>query len=279
VITGPNPELLLPLPVEVVRCILELATEDKRASLALALVSKAVQSWITPIIYHTVILTSEGDIKYFYHTLQESKANLGASVRFLLIKHDIGDTEMIAKIVCGCVHVECIFTDAALTDPKHLDTIDALSFPAPWHMMMTNPQRAFEAPLLGHPLLRNITHLYVDLIGSIKPFLSQLLPCLTHLGFGCWATELYVPRITYLLSSLPLVVLLLHAYEGFGKPADVLFGLRWHELAQIEDERLFAGPGLCEDDYIELLRSGGTIWDGAQIRYKDWRRLVKTSEG
>jgi hypothetical protein len=41
------------------------------------------------------------------------------------------------------------------------------------------------------------------------------------------------------------------------------------ELAKIEDERLLAGSALDEDDHLELVESGCTIWDDAEIRYKD----------
>jgi hypothetical protein len=265
-----------PLPVELVRCLLEVtAQEDKPTSLALAHVSRTVQQWIRPIIYHTVVLVSENQIHFFRRTLQGPNTILGAIVRRLFIKDEVNyhDRGAIAEVIRDCTQLEYLVTDVDLSDSNAMDIISSSSV-APWHAMLTDTESSLRVPPLGYALLRNVTHLYVDLLKDIEPF--QFLPHLTHLGLGCWGDKEmpdYIPRITSLLSLPSIVVILLHAFND-GKPTCRLIGATWRNLSQMEDQRLFAGPGLREDDNIALVRTGGTIWDDADVKYKHWRRRV-----
>jgi hypothetical protein len=263
-----------PLPVELVRCILEVAAlKDKSTSLTLARVSKLVYHWAIPIIYHTVILRGVDQMYPFYCTLQARSTGIGEKVRRLYIHRGIGYSRPLAEVIGSCPHLECLVGNLDMADAAFVDGMGT-SCPGPWHIMLLCPDSKIVP--LAHPLLRNITHIYIDALHDDLVDGIQALPRLTHLGFGCWGDaepQPYPTWITCILSSPSLIILLLHAFED-DQPTD-LYGDKWCELSKIGDERLLAGPALHEDDYISLVKSGVTIWDDAESKYKDWRTLVE----
>jgi hypothetical protein len=46
----------------------------------------------------------------------------------------------------------------------------------------------------------------------------------------------------------------------------------------IEDERIFARPGICSQEFNDLLLLGRTIWDDVRVNLKDWRAAVRKAE-
>jgi hypothetical protein len=109
----------------------------------------------------------------------------------------------------------------------------------------------------------------------------QMLPRLTHLGSNCWGDEEFlgfISKITLILSSSSLAMLLVQAFEPEGTPTHILIGDMWGELATLNDERLLVRPGFDGEGYISLVASGGSIWDDAETKYRDWRGLVNSSE-
>jgi hypothetical protein len=262
-----------PLAVELVRYIMELsAKEDRQTSLALTRVSRAVHKWITPVIYHTVILRHDDQVLSFRRTVKRLNCRVGVSVRHLLIKGVPEHYRAIAEIISCCTQLMSVVTTADMADPDILAMI-GFSCPGPRHMSLIY---SVWTPPLGHPLLQNITHLYIDFLNNLETVPS--LPRLTHFGVGRYGNQghlEYVPWVIRVLSSPSLVILLLLAFNGWGKPMDVLVGERWNSLAKIDDERLLVGPGLSWRDHVSLVDAGATIWDDAEIKYRGWRRQVQ----
>ncbi|KAF8588250.1 hypothetical protein K439DRAFT_672409 [Ramaria rubella] len=63
-----------PLPIELVREMIELATlSDRPTAFSLSLVSKVVNSWVTPLIYGTVTLESRETILSFIQGLETAQ--------------------------------------------------------------------------------------------------------------------------------------------------------------------------------------------------------------
>jgi hypothetical protein len=176
------------LAVELVRCILEFAaTEDNQTSLALAHVSKAVQKWIYPIIYHTVVLTRTNQMQSFHRTLQATQTSVGARVRRLILNFQARYHIMIAETVYACTELEVLVTGADLRENTFVE-MNSPSIPAPWHVILL-PVSLARLLMLGHPLLRiitHITHLCLDLIDQDFLKAIQSFPLLTHLGVGYW---------------------------------------------------------------------------------------------
>lgn len=264
------------MPVEIARYLLEVAAEqDKATSLALVRVSKAVETWITPIIYHTVILLRRYQSMSFYHTLKALKPSVGPTVRSLVIQDSVTHPATIAGIVRRCTDLQTLVSSVNVSGPKFMAMIDP-SFPGPWHMVLRG--LGSKMPPLDHQLLRNVTHFYIEDLREEYVDRVQSLPRLTHLGFGCWGDlepSDYVAHITRALSSPCLLVLILQAMSS---RTVVLEGDTWWRLAEIPDERLLARPGFPQDDTIAQVTAGETMWDDAQAKYGDWRRLVKGKE-
>jgi hypothetical protein len=265
-----------PLAVELVRYILEIsAIEDKQTSLTLARVSKAVQKWTTPIIYHTVILCHDDQVLSFQRTVKHLNSGIGMNVRHILIKgipeHDCA----IAEIMSCCTRLVSVVTTADMGDPDLLDMIGS-SFHELRYMSLTY---SMWEPPLGHSLLQNITHLYIQFLNNFIALPS--LPHLTHFAIGRYGTQghpVSVGWVTRVLSSPSLVTLLLLGFYHSGERTSTLVGLPWCELAKIEDERLLVGPLISWHDHAPLLVSGATIWDDAETKYRGWRMLVREDE-
>jgi hypothetical protein len=264
------------LAVELVRCILEWAAEaDKQTSTTLARVSKVVQTWVTPIIYRAVVLRRPYQNYSFLHALQAPNTNFAASVRRLCIQGGMIWRLVFSAIIRSCPRIESLVINVELTEEMFAE-LDSSICPGPWHVMLLD-HPSLDIPLLVPTLLRNITHIYIESLYDGYVESLQLLPHLTHLGFGCGGaleSPPYLTWVTRALSSPSLIVLLLHASGG---PTEMMVGHTWRELAKIEDGRLLAGPALGENGYVTLVASGGTIWDGAETRYEGWRGLVKAA--
>ena len=142
-------------------------------------------------------------------------------------------------------------------------------------------------PSLGHPILRNITHLYLnDLRMDVAEARDALpLQTLTHLACGYEYgdhddIDYFCSRIKQILESpMTRVFLILLPVASGRSPEYVLAGpgLTWMALFKIEDERLFVRvtDGYLGDMYLAMLpnSASGTIWDDVEIMDKSWRTL------
>ncbi|KAK2467555.1 hypothetical protein APHAL10511_000410 [Amanita phalloides] len=96
------------LPLDVLRLIFEYATaDDKRTGVALATVSKRVQSWVEPILYSEVNLQRPHTKQLFLRTIESSKTKklsfFATKVKTLCIAYDPNaDERQTIKITSVC---------------------------------------------------------------------------------------------------------------------------------------------------------------------------------
>lgn len=275
-----------PLAVEIVRRILELfAYEDSSTSATLIPVCREVQKWITPILYKTVVLRNAKQLMAFAQTVQTSK--LGNCVRTLVIQ-TCGYVLMspyVSKAIRGCPQLDTLFTKGYTAHPVLTDT-SGLSFPRPRHGMFLEGGASVRQRTVqfSHPLVQNITHLYVFAPNAGYVFEGDLhvtalisIASLTHLAFeGVPHGHHLDGYIKRLLRESPSLRVLLVLSDNHMKPVK-LVGPVWTALAQVMDERLYAGNPPTTDELIELVTSGRTVWDDAEIKYKGWRDQVESS--
>lgn len=277
--TDSTPSPFARFPVELVCDILELAARECRDSaLTFALISRTVHYWITPILYRTVLLPNRMAADRFHRGLGEAIgfdwgldpdfAGPG-NVRNVFLSPENKADSVDLTILTLCPHVERLVLDvhASLCAWKEVDS--TLPWPAPWEVAVT----AYDSgDWLGHPVLHNLTHLYLQMpvLCSGKDILPEVLSLhqLTHLSLGSyWAGDELVALTERLLSaSTSLEMVLLHSLPNLGCVGEI-----WVELAKIPDERLLVRPGLSLHDFGELLTSEGTIWDDARVKFEDWR--------
>lgn len=212
----------------------------------------------------------------FDHTLQVASPNIGTCVHRLYLDALHANVSMVAHILNSCLKLEFLIT----TGPnlRRIRQSGHPLNPFPWHLILLDAELL---PPLDRQVWRNVTHLHLDNFNEEHYKVLQSLPQLTHLGFlffGDIAPRDLMPRILRVLSWPSLVVLLLHAFDRNHKPAKLLIGASWRALANIEDDRLLVGRGICRNFYVGLIDVEGTMWDDAKTRFKDWRLLVMDAE-
>ena len=268
------------LPEELVRYVIQItANEDKPTALTLARVSRVVQRWISPIIYHTIFLEYQHQLVPFHGTLESRRFDLAESVRTLFLLFH-GRCEIVSEILCGCKNLQTLVMNIPWS---YADFEEPVKLPQnlPSHVILLASDSITEFTPKCLSYLRNVTHLYIDFAEKDSRFVKSIsfLPKLTHLGIGCWGKvelEEHLPSITSVLSMPVLTMFLIQTFRE-GLPAYDRVGDAWMELAEIQDKRLLVRPGISLRDHIALVDSGGTIWDKAEDKYKDWRNLVRRS--
>ena len=244
-----------PLPVELVRYIMELAaTIHRPVALSLSLVSTVVHAWISPIIYRTVSLRTTNQVLSFRHV---SHFNL-ALVKSLTLNG------LHTDILRKCDNVSrLLVASGARRDSWHELMQSTWSGAKPREIHLSYPF-AVEAFSAGRPCFANITHVEIGCHD-----LDEILTCpgvqrLTHLGI--WysgpmqedKTHLSIQRILDGGAALDLLVLYLWS-DGR------------ESLARIKDERLLVGP-IPAPNVRRMLSEGiTTVWDYAKSNFKEWR--------
>jgi hypothetical protein len=252
------------------------ANESIPTALALTTVSKVVHKWITPIIYRTVILRSPDAADSFYHVVKVASCDVAAHVRNLSLEYPFYSPD---AILSRCTHTERLVLGVGRRPRRMIIPIGPC--PELWEAVLHSHAWKWTA-LLSLPL-QNVTHLYfINWPYNDDPTnFHQTLSKLTHVGFPCIPGGVEVDDA--LLSSTKQLLLakpsldmgILHSFSWDIKPVEEFIGRLWVELAQIQDERLLARPGLMEAEFNELLKSGETSWDNARERFGNWRDAVR----
>ncbi|KAF8583029.1 hypothetical protein K439DRAFT_1617833 [Ramaria rubella] len=277
-----------PLPVELVRTILETAAKSSRpTALSLSLVSSSVREWILPTIFGSLALQSH-EIANLPTLTPHITRNISVGIRrlFLFVDSSCSSLAELASSIAtaisflsGCPNLESLITDIPLSHEAFQATI---SWPTPWQILLLSqhlhtwntwgPE--------GPPLLRKTTHLSIDHVGELFVEKFCIPSCVTHLALGCNGEEVegqrYAAKIQDILDSAPtLTRLLVTASKQDG--SEVLTENIWKELAIIEDHRLLVRPRVTGVEWFRIIECAGTLWDGADIEFKDWRQLCKAT--
>ncbi|KAF8589592.1 hypothetical protein K439DRAFT_322864 [Ramaria rubella] len=273
-----------PLAIELVRHILEhAARQAKSTSLILALVSKDVNKWTTSILYHTVILKKLYQLRSFCHTVQVPQFGAAAAVHTLVIWTVFHQKALreISIAIRSCTCLSSLFSEGDMTDTS-FSTVDGSPFPSPLQLVILASGRM---PPLGHPLLRNITHLCISSLNDLEDTSGIIqIHCvslsLTHIACVCfgdgdhWYYEKFSRQVKQVLSSHSIRMVLVQVYlSAWSSPARSLVRPAWRALAKIPDNRLLVRPGLSALGHVGLVESKKTIWDDTLIKYKAWRNL------
>ncbi|KAK7033928.1 hypothetical protein VNI00_012552 [Paramarasmius palmivorus] len=291
-----EPRLLRHLPWEITSTILqELALEDRAAGLDLCKDSRTIQRVVYPILYRNpVVDTSRMNTfmrelvssYYFDHPI-----TAGDTVRRICLPEPNSD------VLSFCPNVECLLLDWGgypSSDIWAEDDEDS-EWPAP-SMIIFGPCSEPRLPSGAemHPLFRGASHLCINYsdVPSLLGLDIRNLCRLTHLAIrvaddeamaGSNGTiEHFIRRV---LISFPeddgLMLLLL-----ISESVTPFMSRGWTDVAKIPDPRLFARPRLREADYEQIMgfdahqsvclerKPRGTIWDGIEVNYKDWRDKV-----
>ncbi|KAF8576909.1 hypothetical protein K439DRAFT_1622497 [Ramaria rubella] len=274
------------LPIEIIREILEIvAWKNKSTATTLVRVSKLVRVWVTPILYNSVEIRTVDEAETFIGTIRTSDAIPGNYVRCLIIMaylhspHIGDDWTAKAIILAACPNIEVLVIKSLTLGTNVPQLLPANVCPGPREMVTLPPQNPSWRVSFRYALFRNLTHLFMSVnVWSGKEFIE--FPCLSHLGFAVLDThsqtrfQLSPTLVSDMLSSLPsLKILLLCAYARTTRPT-LPIGEEWRRLSEIRDERLLAAPGVEEAAWVELVKQGKSLWDDAEMKYKDWRNCV-----
>lgn len=280
-----------PMPVELVRDMVEFAAlADMPTALSLALVSKVVNKWITPILYHTVVLGRREFARAFNQGIEAAQddCHLGQPQCRESTREKFRHISTLAIHGTAMAHYDwtltlCQDVQHLLLKPGYyriaLADKNVSLWPRPSHVVLLTFPPSWFAEILD--CLVYTTHLYLDL--DVYPEFVEKCACLplTHICIALWADggeeEIFVRASVELLLAMPsMKIVLIHAFIS-GSPIEDFFGGVWLGLADIVDERLIVAPGLRDDDLLGLFKSGGTVWDTVE-EWKDWRQLVRMDE-
>ena len=280
-------------PAEILVSILEMAVyQDPSTAAKLASVSKDVRDWVAPVLYRTVTLETTQQLISFSRTVQTSPYMSGNEVRTLIIQGN-GSRDMMHHVeaaICGCPKLETLLTEGSMPPDPAFPQLPCFwsTYPNPKHAVFLG-QTGMESGSIPyqvhrHALLQNVTHLHIQTLnvtdvaqGMLDVTVLTEMLSLTHLACGCDVDkygENFVRHVEHILRGSFLLRVFLVLSFNWSEP-DRLVGPVWMDLAQNMDERLLAGHAIDDDDYVALVSSGGTIWDHAEIRCKDWREKVE----
>ncbi|KAF8525858.1 hypothetical protein BU17DRAFT_83364 [Hysterangium stoloniferum] len=275
-----------PLPIELVRAILEVAAAGSRSTaVALSLVSKDVHSWTKPILYHTVILSTPQQLASFHNVTLTTDPTVARHVTNLFFRSmSIPSGFHALRILSACSNVKRLVVDALFRYPS---VDERHSWPKPWEVVYIYGATTWLHT--DHPSLSRVTHLHMDgVLFSSTIDVCVSLPCLTHLGIT--HVEVATENLVYdenfvrliqraLLVNRMLKMLLIQLQPAKGVIQDGLVKSSnrrpsiWRNLAKIADVRLLARPALVPEEYLNILETGRTIWDDASMKFAKWRVL------
>jgi len=275
-----------PLPIELVRCILEVAAAGSRSTaVTLSLVSKDVRSWTQSILYHTVILSTPQQLALFHTVTLIIDPTVARHVTNLFLRSmSIPSGFHALGVLRACSNVKRLVVDAIFRQPS---VDESHSWPKPWEVVYIYGATTWLHK--DHPSLSRVTHLHMDGIlfnSTIDVCVS--LPSLTHLGIthlkvandNLVYDENFVRLIQRALlvnRTLKMLLIQLQPVKGVIQDGLVRYSNKrpsiWSNLAKISDVRLLARPALEPGEYLSVLETGRTIWDDASIKFAEWRVL------
>jgi hypothetical protein len=272
-----SPEIINPfpkIPLDVAGLIFQFsADEDKDDAISLMQVSKLVHKFVKSVLYRNPIIGKK-QANLFSETMNTT--NLGIHVRRLYIP------SITVAIIRGCPNLQVLFAKTLM--PEKTESLPEDLWPSPWLIVCVAQADNWETkmqasiPKTIHPLFRKVTHLVVNPVDI--PILANLpsraLPCLQYLAIDYTVfteyDQVYIPLISKILTSFSQlrVLLLVECHErtswnGIGS---------WKPFTAIDDPRFFARFALTEREYEDIMYGGPTMWDDAENRYRDWRKLI-----
>ena len=294
---GPPPLGSLTLPIEIVRHTMEISAHASTpTALSLLRVSKAVNAWIMPILYRSLLSHDNDRLMQTlrsptFYPLRPSVwvCSAATHVRNIHFICDKLSTRIAIDVLSYCSRIERVVLDCNWmpTDwtppfryPKRAD-IAIIPAPRPWELSVRTSGVSFDSPgWKKQPILKNITHLFLYYdpryrVQVTHLALSEALPQLTHLGIwrrsGRANTASFIEKIEECLASRDsLRILLLQAVTNDSAPK-VIKGQPWESLAKIKDGRLLVGHKDDFEDPWTLLKSDRTVWGDAREKFGKWR--------
>ncbi|KAF8591146.1 hypothetical protein K439DRAFT_1062281 [Ramaria rubella] len=268
-----------PLPIELVRYIIELAAAQHRTiAFRLSLVSRIVREWTTPILYSAVILPNAERLSLFHSLLLSGRSSIAMHVTNLALR-SMSTTSggRAAEVLSRCTRVERLVVDSLYR--QHV-VDQSLPWPTPWEVVFIYGAASWLHK--HHPSLQQVTHIHLDrILFDATLDICLALPRLTHIGI----THMHLPGddndvydinfirlVKRLLTLGPSLEMVLVQLQPCVNPElGNCSGRIWRKLAKIKDTRLLARPTLAPEEYFKVLENGTTIWDHARAQFAEWR--------
>jgi hypothetical protein len=276
------------MPIDILRVIFDmLIVQDEALALDLVHLSKAMQGWITPIIYKNAIVP-ERQVKNFQRTMESSNGRkLGKLVRLLYLGAGTDYrtftfeelNESLPSILSACTDLESFSTSCSLLELEDDSsaTMDGPSFPSPKYIIFDNGEGSKDSNLSScHPILRNVTHLCIN-FADLDKITPDVVPNLINLAvhgspdfrikYDHFALVNDVLRSFPNLKSFVVLSYLMGIYPKISFKKQF-----WQEIVVIKDPRLIVRPGLDVEDYRAITIQGKAekIWDET-VMCTDWR--------
>ncbi|KAF8585713.1 hypothetical protein K439DRAFT_1632398 [Ramaria rubella] len=175
-----SPKHLHALPVELVRIILEIeASRSTASALNLMFLSRTVQAWILPILYHTVVIESPSSLISFYETMQGTRSFGAHHLRALYLPSPPSPSVPPSFLDRFLALQHLAISSLSLRDSPQSPQYGS-SFPRPASITITGPMGRVS---FRHPIFQRCTHLYLsDDVPGPFALTADVLPCLTHLA-------------------------------------------------------------------------------------------------
>ncbi|KIJ54740.1 hypothetical protein M422DRAFT_24644 [Sphaerobolus stellatus SS14] len=186
-------------PVELVRIIFEIAAQESCCTAAsLCRVSKSVRKWITPLVYHSVVLETALALKAFHSTLSIPQTRLTCHIRMLHLPFaSLG--LVTPHFLRNFPALECLAVNSIWLQHPSPSTSEWLS-PRPYSITVTGSLKRIS---YDHPIFRSCTHLYLpDDVPVPFALTAGTFPHLTHLACG----YRHGTSSTSAFTSLPLLL-------------------------------------------------------------------------
>ncbi|RXW17601.1 hypothetical protein EST38_g8252 [Candolleomyces aberdarensis] len=213
------------LPEDLCRLVLELVAElDPETGRSCALVSRKVNAWIEPVLFHTLIIQSASQLESLRRIVEDANHGNSSStkspdffanhVKVVAIITLNSDAANILSVLKACRNVEILVLwsnpnklDMGAASPSGIlgkelrDLRDFMTSPelSPRRISMFHHILSTDEAHFSHPIFQNVTHLELVRVDSKAGWDTlQSLPCLTHVsahclsgmeGYGRWTRE------------------------------------------------------------------------------------------
>ncbi|KAF8589594.1 hypothetical protein K439DRAFT_1612604 [Ramaria rubella] len=189
-----QPFVFRALPIEIIRYIFEFAATPRRTALALCLLSKQINNWITPILYHTVVFDELTTVIYnsFYSGSNQTRPTARHIRRLYLasVPHRV-----LLKDCHGLVDLKLhCYTSPASYHPPPIATITHVT-------LASYDLNSF----MHYPFLRSVTHIHLA-----KGFLSSPTSSNRPHTF----TPTYLPNLTHLVYNIGHIIVPLNGLDA-----------------------------------------------------------------
>lgn len=280
---NPHVEPFLRLPYELCRLIFETAAEQcLPTALALSVVSRDVNAWVTPVIYRRVTPKSNQIMHKFIDSVTKPESSDSllrhvTTLNLLFAPSPDPFARLKLKILSRCRNLERLLVNEGFCEEnaskRHISSIER--WPHPWEVILLSQP---SPPILNSsklPMLQFVTHLYLGLDNLVQS-LTMLgrpnnLPNLSHLGFSYWPHLEPLPPLQKLrivfqkLMLRPGLKMLLVCHVG---ATDVAFWSRDDlktVLKECQDGRIYVGPYKPYSGIQPLFQAGESLWDSPDI--------------